>query len=184
MASRRKAAWTAAVAAVGTAAGVLGLAALFGRKSTPGPVSVRGRVALIGDSYAVGLGPELAKLIPDFKFEGHVGMSTAQWMNCASCGTWLPTFNPSIVLVSLGANDGTAPASADYHSIVQALHGIGAKVVWILPPAGLANRAAVRDTIGSLGVPVVPATQTPLGHDGIHPVSYAPWAAEIARSIS
>ncbi len=173
------------VAAIGAAASVLGITALVGRRktSTPAPTPPA-RVALIGDSYAVGLGPELAKQFNNFKYEGHVGISTAGWMNCATCAPWLPDFKPDLVLVSLGANDGTSPNLADYQAIVRALHGIGARVEWIMPPAGLANRAAVRDVIAALGVPVVPATQTPLGPDGVHPVSYAPWAAEVARAVS
>lgn len=172
------------VAAVGAAAGVLGATALvLTRRRGQLPTAQSKRVALIGDSYAVGLGPELAKRFKDFKYEGHVGISTSGWMNCATCAPWLPDFKPSLVLVSLGANDGTSPNPPDYQAIVRALHGIGATVEWIMPPAGLANRVAVRDVIASLGVPVVPATQAPLGPDGIHPVSYAPWAAEIARAL-
>lgn len=171
------------IGAVGAAAGVLGVTALIARKASgPAPVTQK-RVALIGDSYAVGLGPELAKRFKDFKYEGRVGISASGWMNCSTCAPWLPDFKPDVVLVSLGANDGPSPNQADYQSIVRALHGIGATVEWVMPPAGLANRAAVRDVIGTLGVPVVPATHTPLGPDGVHPVSYAPWAAEIARAV-
>lgn len=172
------------VAALGAAASVLGITAIVGRRRTPTPTPSPKRVALIGDSYAVGLGPELAKRFADFRYEGHVGISAAGWINCATCAPWLPSFKPDVVLVSLGANDGPTPNQTDYQSIVRALHGVGATVEWIMPPAGLANRAAVRDIIGTLGVPVVPATQTPLGPDGIHPVSYAPWAAEIAQRVT
>jgi lysophospholipase L1-like esterase len=104
-------------------------------------------------------------------------------MHCADCATWLPSFQPSLVLVSLGANDGAAASAADYQALVRALHGIGARVAWVEPPAGLATANAARDAIASLGVPTVPATRVPLGPDGVHPVSYAPWAREIARGI-
>jgi len=144
------------------------------------------RVALIGDSYAVGLGPQLAKLLSPFQYEGHVGIGTAAWAShaatCGTCGDWLTTFKPDIVLVSLGVNDGATPSSANYQAIVQNVHGGGARVVWIEPPAAV-NTPAVRAVIASLGVATVPATLTPLGADGLHPVSYAPWAGEIAKTL-
>ena len=146
-----------------------------------------GRVALIGDSYAVGLGPELAKLIPTFKYAGVVGTNTSQWANhstaCGSCGDWLTTFKPDVVLVSLGVNDGTKPNPANYQTIVRALHGIGAKVVWIEPPAGV-NAPAARAAIAALGVKTVPATTTPLAADGLHPRSYEQWGRDVAATVN
>jgi len=146
------------------------------------------RIALIGDSYAVGLGPELAKLLPDFKAEGHVGTNTSQWAHhdraCGTCGDWLTAFAPTLVLVSLGVNDDGSPHIENYQAIVRALHGIGARVVWIEPPANVTvNVAAVRRIIASLGVETVPATQTALSSDGVHPQSYAPWAREVAGHV-
>jgi len=107
-------AWRA-IAVGGAVLGVLGVVALSGSSSA---AQTPARVALVGDSYAVGLGPELAKLFPIFRYEGHVGLSTAQWANhsaaCGACGDWLTEFKPDVVLVSLGVNDGNAPASANY----------------------------------------------------------------------
>lgn len=167
------------VAVGGVALGAIGVIALVSRRSTgPAPPS---RVALIGDSYAVGLGPELAKIIPIFKYEGRVGMSTLGWDSCTACGNWLPSFQPELVLVSLGVNDGSAPNIANYQTVVQRLHGIGARVVWIEPPAAVSTPS--RAVIAALGVPTVPATMTPLSADGLHPRSYAGWALEVARAI-
>lgn len=172
-----------AVAIGGAIAGGLG-AIVLATKTVPKPL---GRVALIGDSYAVGLGPELAKLFPDFKFEGHVGTNSAQWAAhgaaCGTCGDWLTTFKPDIVLVSLGVNDGATPNRANYQTLVSGLHGLGARVVWIEPPAGV-NTPAVRAAIASLGVPTVPATTTPLTGDGLHPTSYTSWARTIAQIVN
>jgi hypothetical protein len=168
------------LAPIGAIVGTLGVVAIASRRSAAAPQPYR--VALIGDSYAVGLGPELAKRLPDFKYEGRVGIGTSAWVDCAACAAWLPAYQPTVTLVSLGANDGVAPNATDYQAIVRALHGIGSRVVWIDPPAGLANRSAVRAAIASLGVPVVPATQTPLGPDGVHPLSYDAWAGEVARA--
>jgi lysophospholipase L1-like esterase len=180
-----------AIAVGGAVFGVLGAAVLVGSKKRSASlgVSQRQRIALIGDSYAVGLGPELAKLLPDFRGEGHVGTNTAQWANhaaaCGTCGDWLPTFRPALVLVSLGVNDGNAPNPTNYQTLVQALHGIGARVVWIEPPAGV-SAPEVRTAIASLGVQTVPATRTPLGADGLHPAGtgYQTWAREIATAIT
>ena len=113
-----------------------------------------------------------------------MGVSTSGWLNhTPSYAGWLTTFQPSLVLVSLGVNDGTAPDSANYQAIVQALHGIGARVMWIEPPAGVST-PAVRGVIASLGVQTVPATQTPLGADGLHPASYGPWGIEVAQAVA
>lgn len=182
---RRRDPWKAV--AIGSAAlGAVGVAVLVGKSATTHQskgIVVSQRIALIGDSYAVGLGPELAKLFPTFRFEGHVGIGTSGWLACAACAAWLPTFRPTIVIVSLGVNDGSAPNGANYHAIVQALHGIGARVVWIEPPAAV-NAPAVRAAIASLGVATVPATDTPLGPDGLHPASYGPWAQAVAQAVA
>jgi hypothetical protein len=184
------------VAVVGGAVGLVGLVVLAARPARAAPTKRR-RIALIGDSYAVGLGPELAKILPDFQCSGDgstavgasceakKGVSAAQWLHCSpSCGDWLPGYQPTVTLVSLGTNGGPNQNAADFHAIVRALHGIGSSVVWIEPPAGVANIDAVRAIIESLGVATIPATQTPLGGDGLHPAaSYAPWAVEIAQAL-
>jgi hypothetical protein len=186
-----------AVAVGGLVLGGLGALMLLGRRSEAAPATPR-RVALIGDSYAVGLGPELAKLLAGFQCqgdgfictgascEGHAGTNTAQWAThakeCGHCGDWLTAFKPDVVLVSLGVNDGSAPNPANYQSIVSALHGIGARVIWIEPPAGV--KTPSRAIIRSLGVPTVPGTATPLASDGLHPASYGTWAQEVARAVT
>jgi lysophospholipase L1-like esterase len=148
------------------------------------------RVALIGDSYAVGLGPELAKLIPSFKFEGHVGTNTAQWAThsskCGQCGDWIPDFKPDVVLVALGVNDSNAPNISNYQTIVRGLHGLGARVVWIEPPAEV-NALAVRNAINALGVTTVPATRVSVASDKLHlhpsVAGYQTWAAEVLQTL-
>jgi hypothetical protein len=175
--------WKAVVigGAVAGGIGALVLATLSSTRPTPPK-----RVALIGDSYAVGLGPELAKLFPDFKYAGVVGTNTSQWANhnaaCGTCGDWLTTFKPDVVLVALGVNDGATPNPANYQTAVKGIHGIGARVIWIEPPAGV-NAPAVRSIIDSLGVQTVPATTVPLA-DGLHPKSYAQWAQEISTVVN
>lgn len=179
-----------AVAVGGAVLGAIGLAALASHLSKAAPTLPRPaqRIALIGDSYAVGIGPELAKIIPTLRGEGHVGTGTLAWANhtaaCGKCGDWIPNFKPDLVLVSLGVNDGKSPDQANYQAIVRALHGMGARVIWIEPPADV-NTPAVRRVITSLGVPTVPATTVPLAADGLHPRAdgYATWAHEIAEAL-
>lgn len=174
-----------ALAAGGAILGGIGALVLASRSSKPTPHK---RVALIGDSYAVGLGPELAKLLPDFRYAGVVGTNTAQWAShsaaCGSCGDWITAFKPDVVLVALGVNDGN-PNLSNYQTIVKGLHGLGARVVWIEPPAGV-NAPAVRSIIASLGVQTVPATTVPLAGDGLHPAAggYKIWAQEIVTAVA
>jgi len=139
------------------------------------------RTALIGDSYAVGLGPELKKLVPNFQYEGHVGSSTSQWASGAY-GGWLFWYRPSVVLVSLGVNDGPAPNTQNYRKIISWLTSMGAKVIWIQPPANVSTSA--HDVISTLSVETVPAQTLPLAPDGLHPTSYGAWAQVVAKAIS
>jgi hypothetical protein len=142
-------------------------------------------VALIGDSYAVGLGPELDKLLPSLRGEAYSGTNSGQWANSLGngrWGAWLADFRPTDVLVALGVNDGKTPNPENYRRIVQTLQGLGARVVWIEPPAAV-NTPAARNVIASLGIPTIQATATPLAVDNLHPNSYSRWAQEIAGAI-
>lgn len=180
--------WKPALTGGAVLAGVFGIGKFISvSKRREAESQVNQRVALIGDSYAVGLGPELAKIFPNFKFEGHVGTTSSQWANhakaCGECGDWLPAFKPDFVLVALGVNDGKAPNASNYQTIVRGLHGLGAKVIWTEPPAEVWT-PAVRQTIASLGVPTIPSYKWALADDGIHPQSYAQWAHDIADVIA
>lgn len=187
--SMESSAWTAPLLA---GAGVLGAAAVVAavvaqQRRDPSPSSPL-RVALIGDSYAVGLGPQLAQILPNFQYEGHVGTSTLQWAQhdpaCGACGDWLATSRPDLTLVALGVNDGDGADSANYEIVVDRLRGAGSRVLWVEPPAGVSTPTSrVRQAIAGLGVATVPATATPMAADGVHPQQYGPWAREIASRI-
>ncbi len=172
------------IAIGGAVLGAIGVAVLVSRGSRSTLPKAQ-RVALIGDSYAVGLGPELAKLIPIFKYAGVVGTNTSQWANhsaaCGTCGDWLTAYKPDVVLVSLGVNDGATPNSTSYQRIAQGLQKIGARVVWIEPPAAV-NAPAARAAIASLGVSTIPAPSLPMANS-LHPTSYSQWAREIASML-
>jgi hypothetical protein len=140
------------------------------------------RVALIGDSYAVGLGPQLATLMAaqnvPFKYEGHIGSTVAQWNSTPTWGSWLPSFGPSLTLISLGVNEylNPSPSLPAYRALAARVSG----AVWVMPPnVPKSPLTSVRSTIEQVGVPVVPAATIPIGSDGIHPTSYTGWAAFI-----
>jgi hypothetical protein len=63
------------LAVAGLALGAIGVAtaSVARQRSEQRTVLAARRIALIGDSYAVGLGPELAKLLPNFTYTGQVG---------------------------------------------------------------------------------------------------------------
>ena len=106
--------------------------------------------------------------------------ATTQWSGWLP--GWLDVYRPTVTLVVLGVNDGNAPNPVNYHAVVGALHGIGSKVVWIEPPAGV-SAAAVRGVIRSLGVETVPGAKVALRGDGVHPTSYRSWAEDIAKTV-
>lgn len=145
------------------------------------------RVVLIGDSLAVGLGPQLAKLaaaagVP-FIYDATGGTTPKQWADhaaaCGGCGDKVLAFDPSVTLVVLGTNDigySPKPPVAPYQAIVKKFPN----VVWVDPPIMPGDRlAGVREVVHSLGVPVIPATNTiAIGPDKIHPTyqGYVDWA--------
>lgn len=181
------------IALLSTAGGIVAfLGYLLMQKGTQ-PASPT-RIALIGDSLAVGLAPQLKALatidsIP-FRAEGHVGTTPKQWATqtsaCGQCGDWLAEFKPTIVLVSLGTNDiGYASPPANYYQTIRdRITALGATVVWIDPPMMPNDRlTAVRDVIASLGVQVIPPANIPIGPDNIHPTSYVGWAKLIWQTL-
>jgi hypothetical protein len=179
----------------GAAAGFTLLAVLLKRSSAaPAPARGPSRIALIGDSFAVGLGPPLQHLYAPptlFQYEGETGTTPKQWATatgCGPCGSWLPAWQPTIVLVSLGMNDyaNPHPDAAYYQTIAEGIASLGATCVWLEPPSvPKSPLTAVRAIIESLGVPVIKAPAgLPIGADGVHPVSYAPWAAAIAQQVT
>jgi len=155
------------------------------------PVSSRSRVALIGDSLAVGLGPQLAALakvaqVP-FQFEAHGGTTPLQWAlhgsACGQCGSWLSSFAPTHVLVVLGTNDmnDAKPNASYYAKFRDSLQALGAHVVWVQPPnMPRSPLTAVRLVIDQLGVDVFQTenSSVQISSDGVHPTQtgYGTWA--------
>lgn len=156
------------------------------------------RVALIGDSLAVGLGPQLAKLaaaanVP-FIYDATGGTTPLQWSKhaaaCSDCGDKVLAFEPTEVLVALGANDigySPAPPVGPYQAVRDKFAAGGARIIWLDVPLSCCttcNLDGIRSVVHSLGVTVVPATNTiPVGprdpktgfaHPS--PAGYAEWA--------
>jgi lysophospholipase L1-like esterase len=200
-------------AALGAATGyVAGL--LLGRRNTPSastspgqaPVTGTGpspetapgcppggtRVLLLGDSHAQGLGPPMAALAlgcsTPFAHRAVVGSHVTQWAQDSWLLPALASIYPTVVLVSLGANDflRTDPAnvSAGITALVSQLHAAGVRVLWIAPitepfpdkiGVGAMWQASVEDWYDSTKLEI------PRYGDGTHatPAGYKTWAGEL-----
>lgn len=147
------------------------------------------RVALLGDSFAEGLAPELGRLAN--LCGAQLSASTASG---SGGGYWgaervkRATRGASVVLISLGLNDFEGdPGSADAGArrIAAQLERAGKRALWISPPAvPVPDRAGAR-AAWSRAVPEhvkwEKIIDLPRGADGIHPTpaSYRKWAKAI-----
>ena len=117
---------------------------------------------VMGDSIAVGVAQFSA-----CKTLSTGGLSSWRWLD--KWGVDLDRINPSVVLISLGANDGADPRSQkallDVRSKIRSK-----KVMWLAPSATLAAkpRDAVRSVAGQFGDRVFELPQEHLQKDGIH----------------
>ncbi len=163
------------------------------------------RVLLVGDSLAVGLTVPCGSLAREhgitFKALAIVGTRIDQWASSSDLAQTLATFQPTIVIISLGTNDAymmgppdpgqrQAPYLDKLLSLLES--AVPRAIVWLqpptLPPAATAL-ASIRTLIDSarrrVRTPVfVFQTQKlslPRGPDGIHPVAsgYAQWAGAL-----
>jgi lysophospholipase L1-like esterase len=185
-----------AVVVVGAGAAVLALvAATASRRGRPRGSSRR--VALVGDSYAEGLGPILAKLAAaegaSFRFEGHVSTRGEQWAKgqaaAGHAAPWLEDWGPTDILVSLGAND--AGTSSDalrpfYTSLRDRFRAMGARVTWLHPPRFSAAVSSAYGAIDSLGVDVFHTEDLNLPLRANHPTlaGYSAWAQAIWHDLT
>ena len=174
------------------------------------------RLLLFGDSLAVGLGPQFKTLAEEEGVEvrvlAKVSTRIDQWASSAALDAMLAEYEPDMVLVSLGTNDeymtGDAPArQAPYlDTLLAKLHdccgrpgpyrgdyGLGAEVVWIMPPelpretngirALIASRLASSERAWSFPSETL---EIPRGPDHLHPTAagYAGWAGAIWEWLS
>lgn len=199
-------------------AGLALVAGLGVVKLLNGPRVRRGmRVLLVGDSLAVGMAPYFSALAKEsgveFKSLATVGTRIDQWASSAELVKLLDTFQPELVLVSLGTNDsfmqGGDAVIAKQKTQLQKLlalltqwprranHGLGAEhIVWIGPPT-LPNPPTPgmsKMIQESAGGPLSPSyhyyhserLDLPRGPDKLHPTArgYAGWAGAIWHWLS
>jgi lysophospholipase L1-like esterase len=177
-------------------AGGVGLVAVATRRPK---VTEKSRVLLFGDSMAVGLDPQLRQLATEagvLAYDGHgiVGTRLDEWAKSPWLDQELETFQPTIILVSLGTNDealgeGAAARQEPYlDELLDKLAASGAEIVWIGPPALPFPREGVSDMIRHKA-PYYFASEglsIPRSPDGLHPsaAGYAGWAGSIWRWLS
>lgn len=166
------------------------------------------RVLLIGDSLAVGLAVPLGALAKERKIPfqgiGVVGTRIDQWASSAALEQALRTFQPTVVLISLGTNDAymqgldVAVRQAPFtDELLTKIEAAGPRaIVWISPPtlpAKAGELAHVRELISAQHaitfprvrprVSIFPSERLVLARapDQIHPVAsgYAAWAGAI-----
>lgn len=113
------------------------------RKSLP--KLARGqRLALIGDSLGIGLRKPLEGFAAGkgitFNASVESGTRIAQWARSPNRLSEIERFAPDVVLVSLGTNDAVLLSPLDeadeLELLVRRLGEMGARVVWLEPPAG------------------------------------------------
>jgi len=184
-------------AGLGVVAGVGLLRALW--PSRPRVLSGQTRLLLIGDSLAVGLGPPLRALSKDqsVSFDVLAKESTRidQWAGSQKLTEKLQSFQPTLVLVSLGTNDEYLAGDGGKRQapyLEQLLVRLGpVEVGWIGPPT--LPKAASNGVTGLLQTRISAshyfhseALTIPRGPDKLHPTlkGYAGWAGMIWQWLS
>jgi lysophospholipase L1-like esterase len=177
-------------------AGGIGLVAVA---SSRPKINEKSRVLLFGDSLAVGLNPHLKQLADEAGVEaytgkGIVGTRLNQWDTDPWLDATLASFQPNLILVSLGTNDeATSPGAVEreadaFHALLDKLRATGAEIVWIGPPELPFPRQGVADMIRE-SVPYYFESEQldiPRAGDHLHPnaAGYAGWAGAIWRWLT
>jgi lysophospholipase L1-like esterase len=176
--------------------GLVGVALLLLLKSSPSPtvVSIRGPVALVGDSIAVGLAGPLGALMRargyQFFSDAEVGTNARQWRGRIDGAL---SRRPGTVFVNLGGNDTasaalTAEFAENMRAIVNKIRGAGALPILLEPP----NRpspsfAVIQQGLRSTGAIIfVPEPDQDRAADGVHftPTGYREWAEAISAAVT
>ena len=152
------------------------------------------RLLLVGDSLAVGLSTPFKDMAQKsnvaFASLAKVGTRMDQWAKNADLTTALTTFQPTLILVSLGTNDASMlPASAmsiatpALTTLLARLRATGAEVVWIGPPTLPAAKSPqvldlIRSTLDKKHSFPSEQLVIPRGPDQLHPAlkGYVGWA--------
>lgn len=158
-----------------------GVASRARRRPPPPPSQWPTMAVVVGDSFGVGLGAQLAKLRPQgaqFSVTAEVGATTrAAFGQLGDVGR-----GPGIAFVSLGTNDGAGVFTRNEWTVrtsdlVARLRALGWRVVWLLPDWGPAASLPVPDA------EVWTWRRPALEGDRLHPTadSYRVKATELAR---
>jgi lysophospholipase L1-like esterase len=158
------------------------------------------RVLLIGDSFAEGFGPALAELAAKvglpFKGRGVRSTTVRHWLSGTALVNAMTGIDPTLTLVSLGANDmGASDAAAEGRragQLIDALRRNGsAAVVWIAPPLMPNDKATFRTQLAAecarrdvrvFDTPALSLERAP--HDfHMTPKGYRTWAEAIAAWV-
>jgi lysophospholipase L1-like esterase len=156
-------------------------------------------VALVGDSLAVGLTPQLTQELSDYDFRAASkgGTDIKAWLTgfMSSNLNQILAGKPAVVLVSLGTND-TAPASQPKPEIIRSrvlelvkrVRDAGSEPVWLfpgtLPWSYESVRAAVKES-GSSSIEQPAEVAAFKKYDPVHPSGegYKVWARAIAEKL-
>jgi lysophospholipase L1-like esterase len=157
-------------------------------------------VLLIGDSFAEGFGPALADLAAKvglpFKGRGVRSTTVRHWLSGTALVDAMTGIDPTLTLVSLGANDmGASDAAAEGQragQLIDALRRNGsAAVAWIAPPLMPNDTAAFRTQLAAecarrdvrvFDTPALSLERAP--HDfHLTPKGYRTWAEAIAAWV-
>ncbi len=192
----------------------IGVARLIG-----GPRVRKGmRVLLVGDSLAVGMAPYFAALSKEsgvaFQSLATSGTRIDQWASSAELAKLLESFQPDLILVSLGTNDSFMQSSdaatvarqkPQLEKLLALLsqwprkkdYGLGAEhIVWIGPPTlhNPPSPGVSKMIQDAAGAPLAPRftyyhserLSLPRGPDKLHPTArgYAGWAGAIWHWLS
>lgn len=177
----------------GAAGAALLLLLLAGRSTA---ASAPGRLLVVGDSLAVGLGPWLKAMALQSGFEyaavdARVGTRADQWD--AKVPGLLALHRPTLVLVSLGTNDAAMDDPTvnrqRFQNVVDAVRATGARPVWVGMPSLPQRLKAdlVRQMIQATGVDYFDSRTVSFERtaDGIHatPAGYSVWAKAIWDAV-
>lgn len=178
------------------------VAAVLAADGGPAPAAKQAapsRVALVGDSLAVGLAtplrrelePRGAALRVQAATGAHAGMFTAG-AGAQALGKLLAEWRPELVLVSLGTND-TVPGATlaaklpeRFALLRQRASSAGARLVFLEPPPLPWSREPIHQAAAHAGAPLLLSPAVEQASDRIHPTpaGYAAWSKHIAKELS
>jgi len=103
------------------------------------------RIAIVGDSHVEALGPELwskfAEMGIGCQFKKERGSRAEGWVGSQALNRWLAEFDPQIVIVSFGTNEGMAKSTvehlaASFRALAEQLKNRrpDRRIIWIAPP--------------------------------------------------